>query len=97
MSFNLVATYRANPGVAEDLAVHLESMIGPTRAEQGCEVYLVLRSKDEPGTFVLVESYRAEEDFEAHKASSHFQAHIVNGAWELLESRSVVFAEELGG
>jgi len=97
MSFHLVATYRANPGGEEDLAAHLESMIAPTRAEAGCEGYLVLRSKDESGTFVLVESYQTEGDFEAHKASPHFEAHIVKGAWELLESRSVVFAEELGG
>ena len=96
MSFVVVATYESKPGKEADLAEHLNAMIAPTRAEEGCQEYRIFRSKDDPRVFVLVERYGSDADFDFHKASEHFQERIVNGAWGCLESRSVVFGEEFG-
>jgi quinol monooxygenase YgiN len=97
MSLFLVATYRCKPGREEELASHLQAMLVPTRAEPGCETYRAVRSQDEPGTFVLFESYTDDDALEAHKESAHFDEHIRNGAWNLLDSREVVLGSELEG
>ncbi|MGH8914946.1 MAG: putative quinol monooxygenase [Acidimicrobiia bacterium] len=97
MSFNLAAIYQAAPGNESEVESHLDSMLVPTRAEPGCENYQAFRSKDDGRTFLLVERYTSEVDFEAHKNSPHFDRHIRNGVWGLLESRNVIFGEELGG
>jgi quinol monooxygenase YgiN len=95
MSYAVVATYVSKSGEDADLRAHLDGMIAPTRAEDGCEVYRVVRSNDDPNTFVLFEVYRDEDAFKTHAASEHFEAHIRNGAWGHLESRSVVFGREI--
>lgn len=95
MSYVVVATYVSKEGEAGDLIEHLQAMMGPTRAEPGCQVYRVIRSNDDPNTFVLFEIYDDEEAFKAHASSDHFEQHIRGGAWNLLESRSVVFGSEL--
>lgn len=96
MSYVVVATYVSNEGEAEDLVEHLKAMMGPTNAEPGSQVYRVIRSNDDPNTFVLFEVYDNEDAFKAHASSEHFEEHIRNGAWNHLESRSVVFGSELG-
>jgi quinol monooxygenase YgiN len=95
MSYAVVATYVAKPDQVEPLRGHLKAMVGPTNAEEGCELYRVVSSNDDPETFVLFELYRDEDAFQAHAASDHFEQHIRNGAWNCLESRSVVFGTEL--
>ena len=96
MSYAVVATYVSKPDQIAELTRHLESMVGPTNAEEGCELYRVVNSNDDPATFVLFELYRDEDAFKAHAASDHFEEHIRNGAWDCLESRSVVFGTLIG-
>ena len=91
MTYVVAATYVSKPEAVEELREHLNAMIGPTRAEEGCEEYRVVTSNDDPRTFLLFEIYRDEEAFKAHAASPHFDQHIRNGAWGLLESRGVIF------
>lgn len=97
MSYAVVATYVSKPGEVDELASQLRSMIDPTNAEPGCRMYRVINSNDDPNTFVLFELYDDEAAFQAHAASDHFEEHVRNGAWNHLESRSVVFGTELEG
>jgi len=96
LSFNVAATYQAEPGKEAEVEGYLLAMIGPTRAEPGCESYRILRSRDDNRVFLLIESYQSEDDFEFHKNSPHFDQNIRNGVWTALESRSVIFGEEIG-
>ena len=95
MTYVVAATYVSKPDAADELREHLAAMVEPTRAEEGCEEYRVVTSNDDPRTFLLFEIYRDEEAFQAHAASPHFEEHIRNGAWDLLESRSVIFGTPL--
>lgn len=95
MSYVVAATYVSKPDAVEELREHLSAMIGPTRAEEGCEQYTVVTSTDDAHTFLLFEIYRDEDAFKAHASSPHFDQHIRNGAWDLLESRSVLFGTPL--
>lgn len=95
MSYAVVATYVSKPDQVEALAGHLQAMLEPTNAEDGCRLYSVVNANDDPATFILFELYQDEEAFKAHAASEHFEVHIRNGAWECLQSRSVVFGSEI--
>ena len=95
MSYVVAATYVSKPDTVDGLREHLTAMMEPTRAEEGCEQYTVVNSNDDPRTFLLFEIYRNEEAFQAHGASPHFDEHIRNGAWDLLDSRPVIFGTPL--
>ena len=95
MSHVVAATYVSKPEAVDELRGHLSAMVEPTRAEEGCEQYTVVNSNDDRRTFLLFEIYRDEEAFQAHTASSHFDEHIRNGAWDVLESRSAIFGTPL--
>lgn len=96
MSYAVVATYVAKADQAKMMKSHLEAMIEPTNAEDGCQLYRVVNSNDDPATFVLFELYENEDAFKAHAATDHFEEHVRNGAWNILDSRSVVFGTLLG-
>lgn len=95
MSYAVVATYLSKADRVDELTAHLRAMVGPTNAEEGCEIYRVVNALDDPNTFVLFEIYQDENAFKAHASSDHFEEHIRHGAWDCLESRSVVFGSEL--
>jgi quinol monooxygenase YgiN len=97
MAHVVVATYIGKNGEAGEVSKHLKAMIGPTKAEPGCQVYRVVNSTDDPNTFVLFEVYDDEAAFKEHVSSEHFEEHIRDGAWNHIESRSVVFGSELEG
>ena len=96
MSFVLSAIYQVKPGEEAEVESHLKAMVGPTLEEEACEQYEAFRSRQDSRTFFLFEKYTDEVGFEYHKASEHFKQHIIEGVWPLLESRSVVFGEEIG-
>lgn len=96
MSFVLTAIYQVRLGEEAAVESHLKAMVGPTRDEEACEQYEAFRSRDGSRTFFLFEKYTDESGFEFHKASEHFKKHIIKGVWPLLESRNVVFGEEIG-
>ena len=63
-----------------------------TRAETGCEAFVVLRSKTEAHTFCISSVWTTEAAWEAHKRTEHFnqQALFIADGGVL----SVVYAEE---
>jgi quinol monooxygenase YgiN len=95
MTYVVVATYRAQVDTIDQVKDHLQQMVAPTRAEPGCHTYQVLRSRQDDDVFVLVEEYEDERAFEAHRATDHFDTHILQGAIPLLAEREVVHAAPL--
>ncbi len=51
-------------------------------------MYLVHRSPTDPRRFFLYEQYTDQAALDAHRASPHFQAHVANGLFNILEDRS---------
>ena len=52
----------------------LTALVAPTREEEGCLSYALYESTSAPGTFVTVESWRAQADLDGHMASAHIAA-----------------------
>ncbi|MFF3371715.1 putative quinol monooxygenase [Streptomyces sp. NPDC002680] len=95
MAFVVVAQYRCEPADVEVVRDTLLKAREGTRAEPANLVYEVHSVVDQPGAFLLYESYVDKGGFEAHKVADHFRELIVETVWPLLVERVVTFAEVL--
>ena len=83
----LAVTYVIKEGHADEAAELLKQMVEPTRAEPGNIMYLVHRSPTDPRRFFFYEQYTGQVALDAHRAAPHFQQLMVQGVFNILESR----------
>ena len=69
-----LATLIARPDTVDATREALAALVGPTRAEDGCEHYALFQSTDDPTRFQTVERWASAEAARAHLASDHVQA-----------------------
>lgn len=67
----VVAVIAAKPGSEDVVRGALNGLVEPTRAEDGCLAYALYESASAPGTFVTVETWRGQEDLDAHLRTPH--------------------------
>ena len=67
----VVATIPAKPGSEDVIREALSTLVTATREEDGCVSYDLFESAAAPGTFVTIESWRSQEDFDAHLQTPH--------------------------
>lgn len=70
---SVVAVLVAQPGKEDVVRDALVALVMSTRAEAGCLSYALSESAVAPGTFVTVESWRAQADLDAHLQTDHVQ------------------------
>ncbi len=83
------ATLIAKPDAVDATRDALASLVGPTRAEAGCEHYELFQSADEPARFQTVERWASPEAVRSHLASDHVQAAFA-AAGDLLAAEPVI-------
>jgi quinol monooxygenase YgiN len=91
----LIATIRCQPGQGEQVAPALLELAGPSRAEAGCMLYDVCRSKADPDELLVLEEWESQEALDAHMATPHFQAFIGRIGAALAGEPGVAFIERL--
>src|SRR5262245_25599766 len=79
-----IATLVARHGRVEELRALLDSMVIPSRAEQGNVQYDVWRNDADAGSFVIEELYTDDAAVAAHHATAHFKNYLskINGLAE---------------
>ena len=82
----LTVTYIAIAGREEEMEGIFRQLIGPSRAEPGCKMYLVHRSRGIPSKFFLYEQYVDDAALDAHRNSAHFLKYA-EMAFAISESR----------
>jgi len=92
---DVVAKYVAVAGSEESVARALQEYAPLTRAEAGCERFVVLRSRDQPQDFVLYEEYLDLEALDSHRSSAHFSAVARDRIWPMLAGRDVTICDVL--
>ena len=83
----LVARYYAKPGTGDKVEAALREMIPLARQEQGCVLYYVNRSRENPDEFLLYEQYEDEAALMAHRETPHYKRLIEGVILPLLERR----------
>lgn len=85
----VLATYRALPGRADDLAELLAEYQRHVRMEPGCRYFGAARDTDDPDRFILFEQYHSPEALDEHVASSHYREIAVDRVRPLLAERTI--------
>lgn len=70
----VVAIIRAKAGKAKLLAEVLRGLVAPTQKEDGCLIYDLHRSSEDPDLFVFVEKWTSAETLKKHSMSPHLMA-----------------------
>jgi quinol monooxygenase YgiN len=96
MAFVVAATWNAKSGEEGRIREILAIMTPLSLGEPGCLYYQAQVSTQDPRTFLLYEQYVDAAAYDAHKATPHFQEHVVGHALAFLESRQVATFETLG-
>jgi autoinducer 2-degrading protein len=87
-----VVTFTVPPsGMARFLQISEENSRTSVKEEPGCISFDVLRPEGEPDTVMLIETYRDEAAYKAHRVTAHFQA-FVKGSQEIGAKRSAHLA-----
>ena len=71
---NVVALIAAKPGSEELVRSSLAALAVETLKEEGCRKYELFASAATPGTFVTIEEWASQADFDGHMASPHLAA-----------------------
>lgn len=71
---SVIAEIKAKAGHEEEIRVILHELVGPSRAEAGCEVYLLLEDKQNPGSFSTYEEWDRIGSLEKHLAGTGAKA-----------------------
>ncbi len=86
----LVARLTAKPGREAEVEAMYHSLLVPTHAEVGCELYALHRVKDNPAQFVVIEKWASMDALKGHAASAHMAVakaaieETLVGPWELI-------------
>jgi quinol monooxygenase YgiN len=72
-NLEVVAILTAKPGSEKLVRETLSALIEPTRVEKGCISYQVFVSAVDPATFITVETWNSQEEFDAHLQTPYVQ------------------------
>ncbi len=67
----VVATIPTDPSAAEAVRAGLAEPVAATLAEDGCLAYEAYESRRSPGVFVTIETWRGQDDLDAHMQTPH--------------------------
>lgn len=84
----VVARFKANEGADQKLKEVLQSLIKPSRADEGCVKYELHQAINDPALFIFFEIWENKQCLEKHSATPHLQA-FRSKAKELLAERDV--------
>ena len=71
MPLTIVAQFQAKPDRGPELETLLRALVPPTRAEEGCEIYELHRSLEDPEFFHFHEIWSERSYWDAHMESAH--------------------------
>lgn len=89
-----LAVITAKPGKANELCGELLKLIDPTRNEPGCIEYTLFKKQKEDNVFYMREAFLNEEAFNAHIATTHFQA-FAEKVKDLMEPLELIQLEQI--
>jgi quinol monooxygenase YgiN len=69
----VVAVLTAKAGSEQAVGNALNALVEPTRAESGCTSYHLFVSEADPATFITVETWRSQQDLDAHLQTEHIR------------------------
>ena len=91
MAFVCSATWTAQPGKEDVVREALDVLAPASRAEPGCQTYIVHQDPEQPSVFKIFEVYDDEDAFKKHGTYPHFEEHALGKAIPVLANRERAF------
>ena len=73
-AFTIVSKIVAKPGKADALKPVLQGLLTPSRNDDGCLLYDLHQSIEDPNVFLFYETWQSKAQWEKHMATPHLQA-----------------------
>jgi len=78
MSITKNVFFVAHEDKIEELKALLEAMVEASRAEEGCLLYNIYQTDNDPKTFVVIETWESNAALDGHKNSAHYKHYKAN-------------------
>lgn len=85
----VVAVISGMPSAAAIVREAMQRLVTATRAEDGCLRYELYESAAAPGTFITWESWRSQDDLDAHLQSTHVAAALAAAGEQLTAAPAI--------
>ncbi|GAA4013268.1 putative quinol monooxygenase [Streptomyces plumbiresistens] len=95
MPIAISAVWTAHPGKEDVVRDALVKFVPATRAEPGCQAYVVHQDPEQPTVFKIFEVYDDEDAIKAHRNYPHFTKYAVGQVAPALVDRSHEFTTVL--
>ncbi len=73
----VIAKFVTRPGKEGPAEALVTSLVEPTHAEDGCVLYAVHRSIDEPVALTFIERWQSKAQLDAHMGQAHVQGFLL--------------------
>lgn len=91
----LTARFTAKKGKEDELRDRLESLVEPTRSEEGCEFYYLHQVKDQKGRFLFYECFRDQEAFDIHSNAPYLKKFFAESDQVVEGEPEITFLERI--
>ncbi len=95
MAFCIAVRWTMMTGEEERVIGLAQSMLAPSNAEPGCQVYILHRDPADPSALFLYEQYDDQAAFQAHCDSPHFKTTVEAEVFPRLTDRRLEIYESL--
>jgi quinol monooxygenase YgiN len=92
-NYEVIALFTPADGRADAVHAGLAGLIEPSRAEPGNRGYTIRRTSATPPRYAVIETYRDQAAFEAHRATPHVSAFLDRAGELLAEPPEVLVLE----
>lgn len=91
----LTARFTAKEGKEEELRAKLESLVKPTRSEEGCVFYYLHQVKGQQGRFLFYECFRDQDAFDIHSNSPYIKGFFAESDRMVEGDPEITFLERI--
>jgi quinol monooxygenase YgiN len=81
----VVATLHAAAGKEEAFEAELRKLFEPTHGEEGCHLFAMHRSVDDPAVYCVIERWESRDRLDHHLQSAHIREYVAATADLLAE------------
>jgi quinol monooxygenase YgiN len=92
-NYEVIALFTPADGRTDAVHAGLAGLIAPSRAEPGNRGYTIRRTSATPPRYAVIETYRDQAAFEAHRATPHVTAFLEQADELLAEPPEVLVLE----
>jgi quinol monooxygenase YgiN len=86
---SVLVRFKFAPEDRAEVAEMLRQLALASRQEDGVQVFIPHRLKEDPDTIVIYEQYRDEKAFTQHRETPHFSKYVTGGIYQKMRERSI--------